>query len=121
MQTRSGSAYAKPQSEVGGWGGRKERESKRRRGQVREDFSGKRRRCSSPAAEGSDGQKLDLFDGLPDDIVVCILCKLSSSAACPADLINILLTYHSFFLNPSFLTRSVRFFRSFYFAFGVKI
>ncbi|CAK9144305.1 unnamed protein product [Ilex paraguariensis] len=34
----------------------------------------------------------DLFDSLPDDIVVCILCKLSSNAACPADLINVLIT-----------------------------
>ncbi|XP_008801684.2 F-box protein At1g67340-like [Phoenix dactylifera] len=93
MQTRSGLRYPKPHSVVNGWEGRKkERERKRRRGQSREDFSGKRRRCSSPAAEGSGDQKPDLFDGLPDDIVVCILCKLGSSAACPFNLISILLT-----------------------------
>ncbi|XP_073032237.1 F-box protein At1g67340-like [Primulina eburnea] len=34
----------------------------------------------------------DLFDALPDDIVLTILCKLSSTAACPADLINVLIT-----------------------------
>ncbi|XP_073304951.1 F-box protein At1g67340-like [Primulina huaijiensis] len=34
----------------------------------------------------------DLFDALPDDIVLTILCKLSSSAVCPADLINVLIT-----------------------------
>ncbi|KAG1330932.1 F-box protein [Cocos nucifera] len=92
MQTRSGSRYTKPQSEVEGWEGRKESERKRRRGQVTEDFSGKQRRCSSPAVEGGGSQKPDFLDGLPDDIVVCILCKLSSSAACPSHLINILLT-----------------------------
>ncbi|XVE54491.1 hypothetical protein DITRI_Ditri03aG0086000 [Diplodiscus trichospermus] len=36
--------------------------------------------------------KSDLFDGLPDDLVVSILCKLSSSASSPTDFINILLT-----------------------------
>ncbi|EEF51788.1 F-box protein At1g67340 [Ricinus communis] len=37
-------------------------------------------------------EKSDLFDELPDDIVVCILSKLSSSASCPSDFINILFT-----------------------------
>lgn len=36
--------------------------------------------------------KPDFFDGLPDDLVVFILCKLSSSASSPSDLINILIT-----------------------------
>ncbi|XWS60268.1 hypothetical protein CRYUN_Cryun07bG0021900 [Craigia yunnanensis] len=36
--------------------------------------------------------KSDLFDELPDDLVVSILCKLNSSASCPSDFINILLT-----------------------------
>lgn len=40
--------------------------------------------------------KSDLFDGLHDDLVVSILCKLSSSASCPSDFINILLTYVNF-------------------------
>ncbi|XP_073295229.1 F-box protein At1g67340-like [Primulina huaijiensis] len=34
----------------------------------------------------------DLFDALPDDIVICILCKLSSTAGCPLDFINVLIT-----------------------------
>ncbi|XP_022737006.1 F-box protein At1g67340 [Durio zibethinus] len=34
----------------------------------------------------------DLFDGLPEDLVVSILCKLASSASCPSDFINVLLT-----------------------------
>ncbi|XP_022776195.1 F-box protein At1g67340-like [Durio zibethinus] len=36
--------------------------------------------------------KSDLFDGLPDDLVVSILCNLSSSASCPSDFIKVLLT-----------------------------
>ncbi|XVE56578.1 hypothetical protein DITRI_Ditri04bG0022700 [Diplodiscus trichospermus] len=36
--------------------------------------------------------KSDLFDGLPDDLVISILCKLSSSASSPSDFINVLLT-----------------------------
>ncbi|PQQ17391.1 F-box protein [Prunus yedoensis var. nudiflora] len=36
--------------------------------------------------------KSDFFDGLPDDLVVFILCKLSSSASSPSDLINTLIT-----------------------------
>ncbi|XP_068666156.1 F-box protein At1g67340-like [Aristolochia californica] len=34
----------------------------------------------------------DFFSGLPDDLIVCILCKLSSSAACPSDFVNVLMT-----------------------------
>ncbi|PIN13996.1 hypothetical protein CDL12_13376 [Handroanthus impetiginosus] len=34
----------------------------------------------------------DFFDALPDDIVLSILCKLSSTAGCPADFINVLIT-----------------------------
>ncbi|KAJ0105820.1 hypothetical protein Patl1_18311 [Pistacia atlantica] len=37
-------------------------------------------------------EKPDLLDGLPDDLVVYILSKLSSSASCPSDFINVLLT-----------------------------
>ncbi|KAM1788645.1 hypothetical protein EV1_038265 [Malus domestica] len=36
--------------------------------------------------------KSDFFDGLPDDLVVFILCKLSSSASSPSDLISALIT-----------------------------
>ncbi|KAH7549722.1 hypothetical protein JRO89_XS13G0072700 [Xanthoceras sorbifolium] len=37
-------------------------------------------------------EKADLFDGLPDDLIVCVLCKLSASASCPSDFISILVT-----------------------------
>ncbi|CAO2828988.1 unnamed protein product [Amaranthus hypochondriacus] len=38
----------------------------------------------------------DFFDSLPDDLVVSILSKLSSSASCPADFINVLITCKRF-------------------------
>ncbi|KAK6160406.1 hypothetical protein DH2020_003787 [Rehmannia glutinosa] len=34
----------------------------------------------------------DLFDALPDDILLSILCKLSSTAGCPAHFLNLLIT-----------------------------
>ncbi|KAF4361625.1 hypothetical protein F8388_007641 [Cannabis sativa] len=37
-------------------------------------------------------ERVDFFDGLPDDIVTCILAKLSSSASSPSDFVNILVT-----------------------------
>ncbi|XP_057972380.1 F-box protein At1g67340-like [Malania oleifera] len=36
--------------------------------------------------------KSDPFDQLPDDLVVCILCKLSSVAASPSDLLSVRIT-----------------------------
>lgn len=35
----------------------------------------------------------DLFDSLPDDLVISVLTKLSSTASCPSDFINVLITY----------------------------
>ncbi|KAJ8772310.1 hypothetical protein K2173_027487 [Erythroxylum novogranatense] len=49
----------------------------------------RQRLCSKISGEKLDS---DPFDELPDDIVVCILCKLSSSASCPSDLTNVFLT-----------------------------
>ncbi|KAK6920515.1 Zinc finger, MYND-type [Dillenia turbinata] len=37
-------------------------------------------------------EKSDHFDGLPDDIIICILRKLCSTASCPSDFISVLLT-----------------------------
>ncbi|XP_044492899.1 F-box protein At1g67340-like [Mangifera indica] len=34
----------------------------------------------------------DFFDALPDDLLVSILCKLSSTARCPTDFVNVLMT-----------------------------
>ncbi|KAG9149570.1 hypothetical protein Leryth_021507 [Lithospermum erythrorhizon] len=48
-----------------------------------------------PAAEFA-GNNPNFFEALPDDLVVMILCKLSSSASSPADFINVLLTCKRF-------------------------
>ena len=51
----------------------------------------KRAKISSEFA----GKGSDFFDTLPDDLIICILSKLSSSASSPADFINVLMTYVS--------------------------
>lgn len=48
----------------------------------------RKRRRISPETAG----KCDLFDALPDDLVLFILSKLSSSATCPADFTTVLIT-----------------------------
>ncbi|KAK4486068.1 hypothetical protein RD792_008734 [Penstemon davidsonii] len=51
----------------------------------------------------------DFFESLPDDIVLCILSKLSATAACPADFINVLITckrFNGLGLNPLVLSRA---------------
>lgn len=93
MQTRRGLCYPKL--------GRKRadammitKEDKRRRkdlcGGVGEGVGNLRGKKLRPARENAGGS--DFFDGLPDDIVLCILCKLSSSAGCPLDFFNFLVT-----------------------------
>lgn len=67
------------------------------------DFRCRKRAKISPEFAGGGS---DFFDSLPDDLVVCILAKLSSTASCPADFINVLITY--VFLNFTF---SLLFFR----------
>lgn len=37
-------------------------------------------------------QKSDFFNGLPDDLVIFILSKLSASVSSPSDFISILIT-----------------------------
>ncbi|GLU23736.1 hypothetical protein SLE2022_397190 [Rubroshorea leprosula] len=41
---------------------------------------------------GASSKESGLFDYLTDDVVISILSKLSSSAGCPADFINVLMT-----------------------------
>ncbi|XP_038893304.1 F-box protein At1g67340 [Benincasa hispida] len=51
----------------------------------------------------------DLFDSLPDDLIISILSNLSSAASSPSDFINILLTckrLNSLGLNPMVLSRA---------------
>lgn len=69
------------------------RERKRVVVKRRRDFAGEHMACrkknrKSPEMTG----KSDLFDALPDDLVISILCKLSAASRCPTDFINVLLT-----------------------------
>lgn len=54
-----------------------------------EQMLSRKRQKLSPEIAG----ETDLFDSLPDDLVLSILCKLSSSASCPSDFSNVLITY----------------------------
>ncbi|KAK6922408.1 Zinc finger, MYND-type [Dillenia turbinata] len=58
------------------------------------NVAGDCRKRSRPSPENLPDS--DLFDFLPDDIVVCILCKLSASVSSPSDFINVLLTCKRF-------------------------
>ncbi|CAI9093200.1 OLC1v1028640C1 [Oldenlandia corymbosa var. corymbosa] len=80
----------------------------RRRRVVAERMDGRRRKAaklvfsSSPAttdrADKVDGGMgcSDFFEALPDDLVVFILSKLTATATCPADFINVLITCKRF-------------------------
>lgn len=57
-----------------------------------DDFSGDNVHFCRKRQRLSPG-KSDFFESLPDDLVISILSKLSSSARCPSDFINVLLTY----------------------------
>lgn len=61
-----------------------------------ESFVARKRRKRSPetaATDAADGGGNLFFDSLPDDLVLTILAKLSSSATCPSDFVNVLITY----------------------------
>ncbi|XP_038713018.1 F-box protein At1g67340-like [Tripterygium wilfordii] len=65
----------------------------------------RKRQRLSPEVAG----KIDLFDSLPDDLVFSILCKLSTTAGCPSDFINVLSTckrIKSLALNSLVLSRA---------------
>ncbi|XP_010249009.1 PREDICTED: F-box protein At1g67340-like [Nelumbo nucifera] len=65
----------------------------------------RKRARTPPVAVG----KSDFFDGLPDDLIVCILCKLSSTAECPSDFINVLIAckrLNSLGLHPLVLSKA---------------
>ncbi|XP_022734161.1 F-box protein At1g67340-like [Durio zibethinus] len=76
----------------------------------RRDFAGdnmgcRKRQRFSPEIAG----KSDFFDALPDDLIISILCKLSSTARCPSDLINVLITckrLNSLALNSLVLSKA---------------
>ncbi|GMH01930.1 hypothetical protein Nepgr_003769 [Nepenthes gracilis] len=58
-----------------------------------EESADRRKRYKMPSYVAGGGERgSDFFNALPDDLVVCILCKLSFSASSPADFINVLIT-----------------------------
>ncbi|XP_010536625.1 PREDICTED: F-box protein At5g50450 [Tarenaya hassleriana] len=64
----------------------------------------KKQRSSSPEKNATN-----MFDGLPDDLVVCVLCKLCSSASSPSDFISALITckrLNRLGLHPLVLSRA---------------
>nr|XP_023926949.1 uncharacterized protein LOC112038370 [Quercus suber] len=82
MRTRSGLCYPRVVED------KNMRVVKRRRDFAAEQFSYRKRSRNSSDIAG----KRDLFDSLPDDLVISILCKLCPSATCPSDFANVLLT-----------------------------
>ncbi|KAL0385355.1 UNVERIFIED_CONTAM: F-box protein [Sesamum radiatum] len=65
----------------------------------------------SPEVDGGFPGGCDFFDALPDDLVLSILCKLSFTATCPADFINVLITckrLNGLGLNSVVLSRASR-------------
>ncbi|RRT47673.1 hypothetical protein B296_00047652 [Ensete ventricosum] len=98
MRTRRGVCYPRPQ-----WRAEEpeeeeeeeeEEESRRRKRQRRVPAGGAAadEAARMMAAEGVAGEMPDFFDSLPDHLVVSILCKLSASAARPADLVGVRIT-----------------------------
>ncbi|GMY26528.1 F-box protein At1g67340 [Fagus crenata] len=60
---------------------------KKRRDFTAEQMASRKRNRNSPEIATRD-----LFETLPDDLVISILCKLSSTASCPSDFTNVLIT-----------------------------
>ncbi|CAM8939882.1 unnamed protein product [Rhodiola kirilowii] len=61
----------------------------------RQSFSGEsiaQRKRQKAAERDETVAKCDFFEALPDDLVLSILCKLSSSTGSPADLISVMIT-----------------------------
>ncbi|CAA3029987.1 F-box At1g67340 [Olea europaea subsp. europaea] len=72
-------------------------EMEMKRGRRRMDFTSEEMGCwKKLKGTPKSAEDSDLFDALPDDIVLCILCKLSSTASCPADFISFLITCKRF-------------------------
>ncbi|XP_074590555.1 F-box protein At1g67340-like [Curcuma longa] len=93
MRTRRGLiSYPGPKREAEWRRSPEEEKSTNNRSQKR------RRRGGSSENKNMDDEgrpvsdKADLFDGLPDDLIISILCKLSATAASPTDLVSVTLT-----------------------------
>lgn len=108
MRTRRGLCYPRAVNNVCSSGNNfantraapvmKEKRRRDRVGIVREQTSGRKK--TKLVVNAGD---CDFLDVLPDDLVLSILSKLSSSATCPSDFTNVLLTYASLFSLYSIL------------------
>ncbi|PON50665.1 Eukaryotic elongation factor 2 kinase [Parasponia andersonii] len=92
MRTRRGFCYPRV---VGGGRGdmfleKIELINKRKELVAETNINSRKKIRTSPDISTSDGS--DFFDSLPDDLVISILTKLSSTAGCPSDFINVLIT-----------------------------
>ncbi|KAI4336582.1 hypothetical protein L6164_015094 [Bauhinia variegata] len=63
--------------------------AKRKKDMAKQSIISRKRQKRSPDKTAGDS---DFFESLPDDLVFSILCKLSSTATCPSDFINVLIT-----------------------------
>jgi len=72
-------------------------------------YSRKRQKKTPEKTAGAD---YEFFESLPDDLVISIFCKLSSTATKPSDFVNILIT--CVFTQPSFFSFPHFFERIFY-------
>ncbi|PWA81240.1 F-box domain, cyclin-like protein [Artemisia annua] len=66
---------------------------------------------NGPVFDHATTTNTDLFDTLPDDIVLIVLCKLSSTSSSPSDFISVLLTckrLNKLGVNPLVLKKSCK-------------
>lgn len=101
MQTRRGFCYPSDPPPLSVAGKRSREEDGDAAGVANKRQRQKQRQKQRPMAVAVVGEKDDFMDGLPDDIVITILCKLSKTASRPSDLINVAITYvdkNGFFL-----------------------
>lgn len=83
MRTRTGACYPDPGivTKMCSFGKRKPRDTV---------FCAKRHKKCSEKKTTTD---YDFFESLPDDIVISIFCRLSSTATSPSDFVSVLLTF----------------------------
>ncbi|XP_054787238.1 F-box protein At1g67340 [Prosopis cineraria] len=71
-------------------------------------FVSRKRLKKSPENVVAGGGGCDFFESLPDDLVLSILSKLSSTATCPSDFVSVLVTckrFHGLSLQSQVLSR----------------
>lgn len=94
MRTRRGLiSYPGPKREAEWRRSPEEEKSTNNRSQKRRRRGGSSENMNMDDEGRPVSDKADLFDGLPDDLIISILCKLSATAASPTDLVSVTLTY----------------------------